>query len=86
MGYTSGDEKSYKEIHTLALGSVSDFTRPSVYKSKQGGKDQELIQLSKTPDTIKHNIQEIKETSPFPAGGQKAAMNRRESMTNTKHE
>ena len=35
--------------------------------------------------TLKHNIQENQEASPFPAGDHKAAMNRQESMTNTKH-
>ena len=34
---------------------------------------------------IKHNIQELQDASPFPAGDHKAAMNRQESMTNTKH-
>ena len=33
----------------------------------------------------KHHIQENQEVSPFPAGDHKAAMNRQESMTNTKH-
>ena len=36
-------------------------------------------------NTRKHCIQEIQEVSPFPAGDHKAAMNRQESMTNTKH-
>ena len=31
----------------------------------------------------KHNIQESQEISPFPAGGQKAARNRQDSMTDT---
>ena len=33
----------------------------------------------------KHHIQESQDTSPFPAGDHKVAMNRLESMTNTKH-
>ena len=36
-------------------------------------------------NTIKHHTQESKEVSPFPAGDHKAALNRQESMTNTKH-
>ena len=37
-------------------------------------------------NTIEHNKQEPREQSfPFPAGDHKAAMNRRESMTNTRH-
>ena len=36
-------------------------------------------------NTIKNNIQERKEVSPFPAGDHKAAMNVQDNMTNTKH-
>ena len=36
-------------------------------------------------NTIKHHTQESQEVSPFPAGDHKAAMNRQESITNTKH-
>ena len=36
-------------------------------------------------NTRKHRIQEIQEVNPFPAGDRKAAMNRQESMTDTKH-
>ena len=36
-------------------------------------------------NTRKHNIQESQETSPFSAGDHKAAMNRQDSMTDTKH-
>ena len=36
-------------------------------------------------NTIKHNIQESQEASPFPGGDHKVAMNRQESMTNMKH-
>ena len=65
--------------------------------SKKGGKDQESIQSSTTPDpgygyhmrkgqrTRKHYIQKSQEVSPFPAGDHKAAINRQDSMTNTKH-
>ena len=35
--------------------------------------------------TIQHNIQESQEAMPFQAGDHKAAMNRQESMENTKH-
>ena len=64
-------------------------------KSKYGGKDQESIQSSNTPDPgyqwesdkniIKHYIQESQVASPFPAGDHKAATNSQESMTNTKY-
>ena len=33
----------------------------------------------------KHHIQESQDVSPLPAADQNAAMNRQESMTNTKH-
>ena len=36
-------------------------------------------------NTSKHHTQESQEASPFPAGDNMAAMNRQESMTNTKH-
>ena len=36
-------------------------------------------------NTIKHHKQENQEVIPFPAGDRKAAINRQESMTNTKH-
>ena len=36
-------------------------------------------------NTIKHNKQESQEASPFPAGDQKAAIDRQESMTNMNH-
>ena len=35
--------------------------------------------------SIKHHTNESQEVSPFPAGDTNAAMNRQESMTNTKH-
>ena len=36
-------------------------------------------------NTRKHNTQESQEISPFPAGDHKAAMNRQDSMKDTKH-
>ena len=64
-------------------------------ESKEEGNDQESIQSSTTLDpghhmgkrqsTRKHHIQENQEVSPFQAGDHKAAMNRQDSMTNTKH-
>ena len=36
-------------------------------------------------NTRKHNVQESQDVSPFPACDHKAAMNRQESMTNTKY-
>ena len=50
-----------------------------------------IIQSSTTRDpghhmtTRKHHIQESQGVSPFPAGDHKAAMNRLNSMTTTKH-
>ena len=63
------------------------------YESNKGGKDQEWIQSSTTPDPGYQNgnvtitqfniTNESQEVSPFPAGDHKAAMIRRQSMTNT---
>ena len=36
-------------------------------------------------NTKNHNIQESQEASPFLAGGHKAAMDRQDSMNDTKH-
>ena len=36
-------------------------------------------------NTRKHHIQENQEVSPFPADDHKAALNKQESMANTKH-
>ena len=71
----------------------SNTVKNSLKQSKYGSKDQETIQSSTTSDTghyngkltIKHNIQESQAASPFPAGELKAAINRQESMKNTKH-
>ena len=54
-------------------------------QSKKGGKDQESIQSNTTPHGKVTEIQlnitnKSEEVSPFPAGDQKAAMNRSESM------
>ena len=56
--------------------------------SKKDGKDQESIQSSNTPGPGYHmgkwqNHNKSQEVSLFQAGDHKAAMNRRESMTNT---
>ena len=68
-----------------------------VEKIKNGyNQDQEWIQPSATPDPGYHNYGKVIETqfiitkerqeiSLFTAGDHKAAMNRRQSMTNTKH-
>ena len=58
-------------------------------KSKKGGKIQESIQSNTTPDPRVTKIQlnvtsKSQEVGPFPAGDHKAAMNGRESMTNTR--
>ena len=77
------------------MGRKATKTNKLTCESKQGGKDQQSIQLSTTPDqghhmesyinARKHHTQESQEVSPFPADDNKAAMNRQESMTNTKH-
>ena len=67
-------------------------------QSKKNGEDQETIQSSTTPNPgyhmgkyqkyNKHTINitnKSQEVSPFPAGNHKAAMNRSESMRNTRH-
>ena len=63
-------------------------------QGKKDGKYQETIQSSTTPDPgyqLESNKNTInitnksQEVSLFPAGQHKAAMNRRESMTNTRH-
>ena len=67
-------------------------SQSTVYESKKGEKDKELIQSSTTPDPGYHmgmtkiqlnTTNKSQKVSPFPAGDHKAAMNRRESMTNT---
>ena len=77
------------------FGFPNDQKYPLLPQSKTGGKDQESIQLSTTPDPEYHmgkvtktqlNItNKSQEVSHFPAGDIKAAMNRRESMKNTRH-
>ena len=66
----------------------------SIYKNKKGGKVQESIQSSTTPDPGYHIgkwqkqldiTNKSQEVSPFRAGDHKAAMNRGESMKNTRH-
>ena len=63
-------------------------------QSNQVSKDYESIQSSTTPDpnhhmgnlkthTRKHNKQERIEVSPFPAGNNKAAMNKQDGITKT---
>ena len=68
--------------------------RKGYFHSKKDGKDQESFQPNATPDPGYHMgkvtksqldiINKSEEVSPFPAGDHKAAMNRRESMTNTR--
>ena len=64
-----------------------------VFERKKDGKDQEMIQSSTIPDQGYHmgkyqtttNITNKSQVvSAFPTGDNKAAMNRRESMRNTK--
>ena len=49
--------------------------------------DNILVQLEQETDknTRRNHIHESQEVSPFPVDDHKAAMNRQESMTNTKH-
>ena len=57
-------------------------------QSTEEGNDQELIQSSTTPDPGHHMgiaKNTSKEISPFPALDHKAAMNRQDSMTDTKY-
>ena len=63
---------------TVIFGTL----RLKSHQSKKGGKDQESIKSSTTRLYITSQSQEV---SPFPAGDHKAAVNRRESMTNTRH-
>ena len=64
-----------------------------INESKKGGNYHKSIQSSTTPDLGYHmgkwpkhkRHKQSQEVSPFPAGDHKAAMNRRESMTNTRH-
>ena len=75
--------------------SVLKKQNSQTMQSKGAGKDQETIQSSITPDpghhmgkrqnTRKRQTQESQEVSPFPAGDNKAAMNRQDSMTDTKY-
>ena len=51
---------------------VQYLTQDTTWESDKGDKN-----------TIKHHTQESQEVSPFPAGDQKATMNRQESTTNT---
>ena len=75
--------------------SPTAFESFVLIESKEVGKYQELIQSSTTPDLghhmvkwqniRKHHIQESQEVNPFTAGDHKAATNRRDSVTDTKH-
>ena len=66
-----------------------------MHQNKEEAKDKESIQSSTTPDqglhmgkrqnTRKHHIQENQGVSPFLAGDHKAAMDRHDSMKDTKH-
>ena len=90
-------KKHHKITEEPMLDDLFDLTRKRrlnlVYKSKKDCKDQETIQSSTTPDpgylmgsnkntiNITNKCQEI---SPFLTCDQKAAMNRCESMRNTR--
>ena len=81
-----------KEIFTIFAQKVCSRKKS---QSNKCGKDQDFIQnqvphltqdttweSDKTHLNITNKSQEV---SPFPAGDHKAAMNRRETMTNTRH-
>ena len=71
------------------------YTNRFLLRGVKGCKNQESLQSTTTPDpghhmgksqnTKKHHIQDSQEVSPFLAGDHKAAMNRQESITKTKH-
>ena len=67
------------------------YSKKYIYtESKKDSKDQESMQSSATPvwesNKVTINItNKWQEVSPFPSGNHKAAMNRRESMINTRH-
>ena len=73
------------------------FKKNMVYKIPPGGEVNHIQPVAykhntwprtthgKVTKTINHHIQESQEVNPFSAGGHKAAMNRQESMTHSKH-
>ena len=72
---------------------LMDYTTYSC-ESKKDSEDQELIQASTTPvpgpkwesnKTTINITNKSQKVSPFTSGDHKAAMNRRKSMTNTRH-
>ena len=75
----------------MLLSLLGCHSKSDVIESKKSGKDKESIQPSITPDPGYHmgkwqkqlNITN-KRSAPFPAGDNKAAMNIRESMKNTR--
>ena len=83
------------DTETDADAPIEESDEPDHLLSKKGSKDQETIQSNTTPDPGYYmgkwqkkqlNItNESQEVSPFQAGDHRTAMNRRESMTNTRH-
>ena len=86
-----------KNVSNLKVASKFVTFDDHYYKSREEGKDQELIQgidtikyhtwpatpYRKVAKTRKHNTQESQEVSPYPAGDHKAARNRQDSKTKT---
>ena len=68
---SQNDEVSKKAKIRNRYSQVPNLTEDTTWKSDK--------------NTREPHIQESKEVSPFPADDRKAAMNRQESMTNTKH-
>ena len=77
------------------LSEQAQKCKVATYKIKKDGKDLETLNqvLHLTQDTTWESNKDTinitnksQEVSPFPAGDHKAAMNRRESMRNTRHE
>ena len=71
------------------LNFISDIkARKKVKIRNQNNKVSHLMQdttWESDKNTRRHHTQESQEASPFPAGDHKAAMNRQDSTTDTKH-
>ena len=87
----------HRHVHSLVRTLTARTLKRARLKvqSKEEDNNQESIQLSTTPDPgqhmvkwqqhMNHHIQESQEVSSFAEGDHKAAMNRQDSMTETKH-
>ena len=82
-------DKLYSQKANVCKYSTA-FLACMIIQSKYEGKDQESIQSGATSDPghqkeRKYHTQQGQEVSPFSVSDHTAAMNRQESMTNTKH-